>query len=44
MLLYVQYHILVIITDGQIVDEQETEEAVVEASNYPLSIICIGVG
>jgi E3 ubiquitin-protein ligase RGLG len=38
------YHILVIIGDGMVVDEEESEEAIVKASKYSLSIIFIGVG
>ena len=39
-----EYHILVIITDGQVTetDQDETARSIVNASNYPLSIIVIG--
>ena len=39
-----KYHILVIITDGQITRQLETVAAVVEASAVPLSIVAVGVG
>eukprot|EP01091_Cochliopodium_minus_P009930 TRINITY_DN2554_c0_g2_i1.p1 TRINITY_DN2554_c0_g2~~TRINITY_DN2554_c0_g2_i1.p1 ORF type:complete len:281 (-),score=74.38 TRINITY_DN2554_c0_g2_i1:42-884(-) len=38
------FHILLIITDGDVNAVNETADAIVEASNYPLSIVCIGVG
>ena len=39
-----QYHILIIITDGQMTDESRTKEAITNACKYPLSIVCVGVG
>jgi E3 ubiquitin-protein ligase RGLG len=38
------YHILIIVTDGAVVDKQNTIESIIEASKYPLSIVAIGVG
>ncbi len=38
------YHLILIITDGAITDMEDTKEAIVAASNMPLSIIIVGVG
>ncbi|KAL4223647.1 hypothetical protein ACF0H5_017115 [Mactra antiquata] len=38
------YHILLVIADGQVNEEDQTIDAIVEASSYPLSIVVIGVG
>ncbi|OMJ71940.1 hypothetical protein SteCoe_29728 [Stentor coeruleus] len=38
------YHVLLIITDGAIMDMDNTISCIVEASNLPMSIIIIGVG
>jgi hypothetical protein len=39
-----EYHVLLIIADGQLTDDGATYEAVQKASHYPLSIVIIGVG
>jgi len=38
------YHILLILTDGEINDMEPTKQAIIAASELPLSIIIIGVG
>ncbi|CAM9486288.1 unnamed protein product [Ectocarpus sp. 6 AP-2014] len=38
------YTILLLITDGAIMDVEETVEAIVASSDYPFSIVIVGVG
>ena len=38
------YHILLILTDGDIHDMQATKDLIVAASGMPLSIIIVGIG
>lgn len=38
------YHILLIITDGQFAGDREDIRAIIRASEYPLSIVVVGVG
>ncbi len=38
------YHVLMILTDGVIVDQQDTKDAIIEASFLPFSLIIIGIG
>lgn len=35
---------MAIVTDGQVTDKSETRRAIVKASDYPLSIVVVGVG
>ncbi|CAI0383687.1 unnamed protein product [Linum tenue] len=39
-----KYYVLLIITDGVLTDFQETKDAIVKASDLPLSILIVGVG
>eukprot|EP01080_Neovahlkampfia_damariscottae_P009874 gene9874-2196_t len=38
------YHILLIITDGEISDLKKTKSQIIKACEYPLSIVIVGVG
>ena len=38
------YEILLILTDGDITDMDETTDAIVEACDLPISIIIVGIG
>ena len=38
------YHVMLILTDGDIHDTDDTTDIIVELSKYPVSIIIIGVG
>ena len=39
-----EYHILMILTNGEVNDLQQTIDALVEASKLPLSVIIVGIG
>nr|GMD05680.1 protein BONZAI 1 [Ipomoea batatas] len=39
-----KYFVLLIITDGVITDLEETKDAIIRASDLPLSILIVGVG
>lgn len=39
-----QYFVLLIITDGIITDMDKTKEAIIDASDLPMSVIIVGVG
>jgi E3 ubiquitin-protein ligase RGLG len=39
-----RYQVLIIVTDGAVNDREDTMNAIIAASNYPISIIGIGVG
>lgn len=38
------YHVMLILTDGEIHDMQETKDLIIELSKLPVSIIIVGVG
>lgn len=41
---YLEYNVLLILTDGNVSDLEESVEGVITASKYPISIIIIGIG
>ena len=38
------YHVMLIITDGEIHDMPQTKDLICELSKFPVSIIIVGVG
>ena len=36
--------IMVILTDGQLCDKQKTLDKIIMCSNYPISIVVVGIG
>ena len=38
------YHVILIITDGEIHDMPETKDLIIELTKLPVSIIIVGVG
>ena len=43
-LVFQQYFVLLMLTDGAISDMRETIKAIIHASRLPMSIIIVGVG
>jgi len=41
---FFKYHILILVIDGSLFDDQATIDAIVEAQDYPISIVIVGIG